>query len=218
MISRIIPLIFCLILFSVDSWSQEDRITDGRVEYWTPSQDHLFLIFHKKFWKDRLFDHASALQEHPLFIRLEDEHTKVSKLMENGYSETANELKAKLLERNKKVVEEIIDQYKSDNFYFYYAKDAERIFKENDYSYLWKDLSTKASDFSFGDKKAAYVLIYKQPATEHWNRKKFVMHIWDMEEVQRVRNWNFLEYKYWFSNKMSIPKTIRALVYKIWDE
>lgn len=217
MISRLILLIFCLFLFSEDSWSQEGRTTDGRVEYWNPSEDHLFMIFHEKFWRDRLFDHATALQEYPLFIRLEDEHRKVSKLMENGYTKTASELEAKLLKRNKEIVDEFVKQYKSDNFYFYYSKDADKIFKENDYSYLWEDLTTKSSNFSFDDKKAAYVLIYRQPSTEHWNRKKFVMHIWDMQEVQRVRNWNFLEYKYWFSTKMSIPKTVTELVNEIWD-
>lgn len=214
MIFRLSIIAVLLTFCAVNGVTQEDLVTDGTEHYWNPTEEELFLMFKKKYRNATKINHKLAIRDHPLFIRLDDEEYRLSKLDKNG--KAAKQLKKELLKRNTEVVEAFQELYMTDNYYFYYAKDADRIFKEFDYSYLLKDLTTKATDFDLGESKAVYVLIYRRP-WENWANKNFGMHIWDLKKVSRIKHWTFIDYKHLFSNKVSVRKSIEELMEHILD-
>lgn len=213
---RVAFICLCIFFLPDPNWAQVDLLTEGEENYWEESKEEVFKIFKPSFYAKKRVIHQMAIRDHSLFIRLDDDHKRISILEEKGLSKSINKLKKKNLKRNKALVEAFNKYYENDNFYFYYAKDADKLFKNNDYSCLWKDLETKVTNYEVGDKKAIYVLIYRNQI-RRVESKEFLLHIWDFTSVKKLRNWNFASYTSWLSSELNPDKTVERFCDKIWD-
>ncbi len=209
-------MLFFLIMYD-SSLAQDYIYTAGKENYWQLSDEGRLFDFFTSNFRDEVFSHRKAMRVLPLLVRLEDEDHKISKLRENGFDSKADELQSLLAKKNKELVSAFKKHYRNENYYFYYARDADKIFKEKDYSFLWKGVGTKAEGFEMGDGPGAYLLIYRQPV-KNWETKEYVVHFWDLEKVSRVRRMEFISYNSWFSTKVNLDKTIKRLVRYIWDK
>lgn len=217
MAHRMIFLLVCLCFFMPSIAAQEDLVTDGSEEYWDPSEEELFQIFKGKYWMEK-FRHQEALKDLPLFIRLEDDHARIAMLKRNGKTNAVNEIQSRMDRRNKELVQAIQSYFLSGNYFFYYSKDAEEIFKNSDFSYLYKDLDTKAENVNLEEAAFTYVLMYKDGYTGGAiTSKRFIMHIWDYKSVKKLRNSNLVK-KRLFSFAWTTDRIIKKMCSRIWTE
>jgi len=176
---------FISIIVGPAGYGQEaSQVTNGIDEYWNPSERQLFELFTRKYWSARKVNHNYELNHRTLLIRLEDQTKKIASLRKYGKAERADLLEQNVRDQNAFTIDYMRDNYKGSNYFFYYGKDAESIFLNSDYSFLYTDLETKAEKVVID--KMAYVLMYKSYPRGKQG-KAYGLYIWDKHNVHKVR-------------------------------
>jgi len=188
MIRNLLFLLLFLVLASPVISQNIARNTNGLEEYWDPNERRLFEIFRFEYWKDKRVNHYKILERKPLLVRLLDESTKIDAYRRNGRAKRANKMEANVRSANETIVSAMKADYTKGEFYFYYPKDADAIFKNKDYSKLYLDENTLAKNVEIED--VAYVLLWRN-LPRRYNSKSFVLHLWEGKKLLRIRGYTY---------------------------
>jgi len=187
---------------------QSKALTDGNERYYDESKSK---VIEQGFFGENIY---ADLKKNILLVRLDQDDIKLAAWIKDGHIERANKLRTMYNKRNEDVVKAFNKYYKADKFLFYYAGDADKIFREKNLGYLYKDLNQKAE---LTDLEKAYVLIYRT-TPELKEGKRFILHHWDGEKVERVKgHYNYREFKNFVSPVVDYNKTIRKFSDIVWN-
>lgn len=160
LISIICSVIFCIYSLSAQNTGIQvgsaALLTDGKTEYWNPSEDELFKIFKKKYWSANKVNHYHEVTSMVLLVRLKRSHPKIAAYERAGRTKPANNLRQFIRENNEAYVKTIKESYPGNRYYFYYAEDADDVFQGSSLHNLYSDLDTRIPDQEI--EEIAYVL------------------------------------------------------------
>lgn len=128
-----------------------------------------------------------SVKENGLLIRLRSEEARVEAMRKYGKDEKADVFVAELNDYNSSLIEAIKKNYDFSEVYFYYSRDAEAIFKQNDFSGIVDiNLAPIKADFS------------ERPGVLLTERYDMTLHRWDEGRMVELDKMVYPRYSFRF--------------------